>query len=474
MLRDGQISSEELTRAYIERAQSTDSSLGAFITLDAEGALKRARQSDSRRALGHSSGRLDGIVYAAKDNIMTKGMRTTCASKMLENFTPMYDATVIQKLCSGGAVLLGKTNMDEFAMGSTGENSAFFPCKNPCDRTKVPGGSSSGSAAATAAGAVSFALGSDTGGSVRLPAAYCGVIGLKPTRGSVSRYGLAAFASSLDVIGPICRTVEDCALVYDEISGADARDATSIMPCVDTFGKLRRGIEGFRVALPRELFALSIDGEIREAVEKTAKMLESLGAEVCEVSIPGLTRALYAYYIISSAEASSNLARYDGIRYGYRTEKRAESIEQFFSMCRGEAFGDEVKRRILLGAFVLSEGYSEKYYKRATAVAAELCRELDALFCEYDIILTPTSAQAASRIGESGGVSVTKEYEKDAFTVFANLCGHPALSMPCAVDREGMPIGVQLTAARGREDKLLCAARAIEIERGEMEVRRDI
>ncbi len=471
-----ELSSYELTVQYLDRIDSIDGRLGAFITVSADRALMTAKEADERIRVGCRRGVLDGIPYALKDNICTKGLLTTCASKMLGDFVPMYDATVVKKLKQSGAVLLGKTNMDEFAMGSGNENSAFGITRNPCDLSRVAGGSSGGSAAAVAANEAAFALGSDTGGSVRLPSSFCGVVGLKPTYGTVSRYGLVAFASGLDVIGPICKSVYDSALVYEAIKGRDDRDASSIEHTASCADGIDRGIEGMRIALPRELCGTGADSSVNDAVDEAARTLCGLGAQVCEVSMPSLEYALAVYYIICTAEASSNLARYDGVRYGYRTQRHTESIEEFFAYNRSEAFGEEVKRRILLGTFVLSEGYAQRYYKKAQRLRERIRCDFDTLFSEYDLVLSAVSPTTAYGIGEKSS-SPLDSYKNDIYTVCANLAGVPAITLPCGVDGDGMPIGMQLMSGRGREDILYRAAYAFEKEREEkscLEVRHDL
>ena len=400
---------------------------------------------------------------ALKDNLCTRGIRTTCASKMLENFVPPYDAYAVERLRD--CVLLGKLNLDEFAMGSSTENSYFKPTRNPVNPERVPGGSSGGSAAAVAAGEAAFALGSDTGGSIRQPAAFCGVVGMKPTYGTVSRYGLVAFASSLDQIGPLTRSVRDSALVLSAIAGQDARDATSAKrPGEDYGAKIGREIRGMRIALPRELLAEGLQEEIRQAVLAAARLFEGLGAEVVEVGLPSLKYALPAYYVISSAEASSNLARFDGIKYGYRA-KEFDGIEQLYERSRSEGFGREVRRRIMLGSFVLSAGYYDAYYRKAQQVRALVRRALEALLEECDLILSPVAPTTAYRIGEKMGDPL-QMYLGDIYTVPASIAGLPALSLPFAQDEEGLPIGLQLIGRAFGEAELYQAAYALEQGKG--------
>ncbi len=418
---------------------------------------------DARRAAGEPLSNLAGVPMALKDNLCTRGIRTTCASKMLENFVPPYDAYAVERLRD--CVLLGKLNLDEFAMGSSTENSYFKPTRNPVNPERVPGGSSGGSAAAVAAGEAAFALGSDTGGSIRQPAAFCGVVGMKPTYGTVSRYGLVAFASSLDQIGPLTRSVRDSALVLSAIAGQDARDATSAKrPGEDYGAKIGREIRGMRIALPRELLAEGLQEEIRQAVLAAARLFEGLGAEVVEVGLPSLKYALPAYYVISSAEASSNLARFDGIKYGYRA-KEFDGIEQLYERSRSEGFGREVRRRIMLGSFVLSAGYYDAYYRKAQQVRALVRRALEALLEECDLILSPVAPTTAYRIGEKMGDPL-QMYLGDIYTVPASIAGLPALSLPFAQDEEGLPIGLQLIGRAFGEAELYQAAYALEQGKG--------
>ena len=428
-----------------------------------ERALHDAGQIDARRAAGEKLGALAGIPMGLKDNLCTKGVRTTCASKMLENFVPPYDAFAVERLRD--SVLLGKLNMDEFAMGSSTENSYFQVTKNPTNLECVPGGSSGGSAAAVAAGEAAFALGTDTGGSIRQPAAFCGVVGLKPTYGVVSRYGLIAFASSLDQIGPLTRDVRDSALVLSGIAGHDKRDTTSIDREYGDFGRnIGKEVRGMRIALPKEFLGEGLQNEIREQVLRAAKTLEQLGAEVVEVGLSSLKNALPAYYVISSAEASSNLARFDGIKYGYRA-KDFEGIEQLYERSRSEGFGAEVKRRILLGSFVLSAGYYDAYYKKALAVRTLIRREMESVLDKCNIILSPVAPTTAYRLGEKRGDPL-EMYLGDIYTVPVNIAGLPALSLPYGEDRQGLPIGIQLIGRAFGEAEIYQAAYALEQERG--------
>ena len=457
----GEYSSVELTRAYLDRISENDGSIGAYITVCDDLALRIAKASDDRRARGEALGALDGIPCAVKDNICTAGVATTCASRLLDGHIPPYDATAIRLLYDAGAVLLGKTNMDEFGMGGSCERSAYGCTRNPHDRTRVPGGSSGGSAAAVAACEAVWALGSDTGGSVRQPAAFCGLVGMKPTYGSVSRYGLVAFASSLEQIGPITKSVRDCAAAMNILSAYDRRDAVSrldVRPdCTSLLGK---GVKGLRIGIVRELLDSVTDDSVRHSVLRAVQRYRELGASVEEISLPSVRYALSAYYVLSSAEASSNLSRFDGVRYGNRA-KGAFGIEELYVRSRSEGFGDEVKRRIMLGTFVLSEGYYDEYYKKAQMARELISRELGEALCRYDMLISPTSPEGAYKIGERVD-SLLDMYSGDVCTVCANLTGLPALSVPCGKDGAGMPLGVQLIGKEFSEPQLLRAALALE------------
>ncbi|GMQ56873.1 Asp-tRNA(Asn)/Glu-tRNA(Gln) amidotransferase subunit GatA [Vallitalea sediminicola] len=463
-LESKEICSVDITKSYIDRIDKVESSVNAYITLTTTQALARAKEIDEKRAKGESLGSLAGIPIGIKDNMCTKGIKTTCASKMLENFVPPYNATVTQKLHNEGAVLLGKLNMDEFAMGSSNENSYFHKTMNPWDLSRVPGGSSGGSAAAVAANEAVFTLGSDTGGSIRQPAHYCGVVGMKPTYGTVSRYGLVAFASSLDQIGPLTKDVEDMALVLNTITGYDKLDSSSYNKQYEDFGEdLKKDIKGKKVALPKEYFSEGVQSEIKEKVMNVAKKLEEMGAIVEEVSMNMTDLALPAYYLISSAEASSNLARFDGVKYGYRA-KNYDNLVELYKQTRDEGFGKEVKRRIMLGTYALSSGYYDAYYKKAQQVRTLIKNEFDKIFETYDIILTPTGPSTAFKIGEKMNNPI-EMYMNDICTVPINIAGVPALSINCGFDSNNMPIGVQFISKAFNEKTILQMAYAYEQNR---------
>ncbi len=460
-----EVSAREAAEAYLRAIEEKDAAVGAYLTVTRELALKQADLVDEKRARGEKLPALAGVPCGIKDNICTKGTTTTCASKMLENFVPPYDAAVMEKLQGQEAVMLGKLNMDEFAMGSSTENSYYKVTHNPRNLGCVPGGSSGGSAAAVAAGEAAFALGSDTGGSIRQPAAFCGVVGMKPTYGLVSRYGLVAFASSLDQIGPLTKDVYDNAMVLETICGHDSRDSTSLPDSkLDLLGNIEGGVKGMRFALPKEYFSEALNPEIAAAIRAAAHRLETLGAQVDEVSIRELEYALPAYYVISSAEASSNLARFDGVKYGFRAQNVKE-IHDLYKETRTQGFGPEVKRRIMLGSFVLSAGYYDAYYKKALQVRTLLKNAFDQVFAGYDAILAPVAPTTAYRIGEK-----TKDplemYLGDVYTVPVNIAGLPALSLPCGTDSQGLPIGMQLIGKAYSEPTLYRAGFAFEQEGG--------
>ena len=448
---------QQVTRAFLDNIKEKDEEIKAYITVCEEEAMKKAEMVQAMFDEGKEMGPLAGIPIAIKDNICTKGIRTTCASKMLENFIPPYDATVMKKIHDTNAIVLGKTNMDEFAMGSSNENSAFFKTRNPHNLNKVPGGSSGGSAAAVSGELAPIALGSDTGGSIREPASFCGVVGMKPTYGLVSRYGLVAFASSLDQIGPFSKNVADNALLLTAISGHDEMDSTSANIEIKDYTKsLINDVKGLRIGIPKEYFGEGINEEVREALEKAIEKYKELGAIVEECSLPTTDYALPTYYIIADAEASSNLGRYDGIRYGYRTEN-FESLKDIYRNSRTEGFGEEVKRRIILGTYVLSSGYYDAYYKKAQKVRTLVKKGFEDAFEKFDILLTPTVPTVAFDIGAKSDDPI-EMYMTDILTVSINIAGVPAISIPCGKDKEGMPIGMQLIAKHFNEETLYRAA----------------
>ena len=459
LLKTRQLSSVELTRACLERIRQIEPKLSAIVTLTGELALKQAEQADQLLASGKAS-HLTGIPALIKDNMCTKGIKTTCSSKMLENFVPPYDATVIEKLNDCGMVMVGKANMDEFAMGSSTENSALFTTHNPWDLSRVPGGSSGGSAAAVAAGEAIYALGSDTGGSIRQPAGFCSVSGLKPTYGRVSRYGLVAFASSLDQIGPLTKDVTDCALVMNAIAGYDKRDSTSVpQPTPDYTQCLTAEIKGLRIGVPKEYFFQGMQPEVKTAIEAAIKKLEGLGAKIEEVSLPSTRYALAVYYIIAPSEASANLARYDGVKYGF-SYKEGESMWENMEKTRQYGFGPEVKRRIMLGTYALSAGYYDAYYVKAQKVRTLIRREFDSVFEKCDALVTPTSPTVPFKIGEKTDDPV-QMYLSDVCTLPINIAGVPAMSIPAGF-ADGLPVGMQIIAKPFAEETILKIAHAYE------------
>lgn len=461
MLRNGEITSEQLVEAYYERIESVDDNVKAYITLDKEGALAKAKEVDEKIAKGEKLPDLAGIPMGIKDNICTKGIRTTCASRMLEDFIPPYNATVMDKLESQGAIMLGKLNMDEFAMGGSTESSYFYPTRNPWDLERSPGGSSGGSGAAVAAGEAVFSIGTDTGGSIRQPAACCGLVGMKPTNGIISKYGVVAFASSLDQTSPLTKDVTDMALVLNAIVGHDTKDSTSISrEYPDYTNALTQDIKGIRIALPKEYFAKGINEEVKEAVLSATKKLEQMGAIVEEVSMPLVKYALPVYYILACAEASSNLGRFDGVAYGHRA-KNYTDVESLYSKSRDEGFGSEVKRRILLGTFVLSSDSYDAYYKKALQGAALIKKEHNAMLEKFDIILSPTMPGTALKMGQKQEDPV-QAYLNDICTTNANIAGLPAMSIPCGLDSNGLPIGMQLIAGAFKEETILKVAYTFE------------
>jgi aspartyl-tRNA(Asn)/glutamyl-tRNA(Gln) amidotransferase subunit A len=461
-VRGGQRSASDVVEEYLARIAARDDELHAFNLVLADGARAAARSIDHRVAAGEDPGPLAGVPVALKDNLCTRGVATTCSSRILEGWHPPYDATVVTRLLAAGAIVVGKTNLDEFAMGSSTENSAFGPTRNPHDPGRVPGGSSGGSAAAVAAGFAPLALGSDTGGSIRQPAALCGVVGMKPTYGRVSRYGLVAFASSLDQIGPFAATVADAALLYDVVAGPDTFDSTSVAePLEPTAPAVGRGVEGLRVGLVREMLEgdMSPSPDVAARVREAAAALEAAGAKIDEVSVPAAVYGLSAYYLIAPAEASSNLARFDGVRYGLRVE--APTTAEMMRATRTAGFGPEVKRRIMLGTYALSSGYYDAYYGKAQRVRTLILRDFEAAYRHVDVLLGPTSPTTAFELGAKTADPLTM-YLNDVYTIPANLSGHPALSVPFGRGDDGLPVGVQLLGPALSEALLLQAAAALE------------
>jgi aspartyl-tRNA(Asn)/glutamyl-tRNA(Gln) amidotransferase subunit A len=457
----GELSAVEITQASLQRIEAVDSKVGAFLTVNAEQALDRARKLDARRKGGDTSiGSLAGVPIAIKDNMCTDGTRTTAGSKILEHYIPPYDATVVEHLRGAGAIIIGKTNLDEFAMGSSGENSGFFPAHNPWDLNKVPGGSSSGSAVAVASEEVPLALGSDTGGSIRQPAALCGIVGMKPTYGFVSRFGLIAFASSLDQIGPFARDVEDCARLFEVIAGPDRRDSTNAGRSAHTlkFGG-EPSLKGVRLGVPKEYFAEGMDPEVKARIQEAIKQLEALGATVGECSLPHTEYALSAYYIIAPAEASANLARFDGVKYGLRAQG-ASGMLAMYGKTRGEGFGSEVKRRIMIGTYALSSGYYDAYYKKALQIRTLVMQDFATVFEQFDAIITPTSPIAAWGLGEKTDDPLAM-YLADVCTIPTNLAGLPGISVPCGL-AHGLPVGLQFIGKHFDDERLFQLAWAYE------------
>ncbi|NGQ96572.1 Asp-tRNA(Asn)/Glu-tRNA(Gln) amidotransferase subunit GatA [Brevibacillus sp. SYP-B805] len=461
-LRAKRLSVTDLVQASLERIAETDDAIKAVLRVDEEGALQQAKALDERLAKGNEPlGLLYGLPAGLKDNIVTKGMLTTCASKVLANYDPIYDGTVSAKLRAADAVIVAKCNMDEFAMGGSTENSGFYPARNPWNTDYVPGGSSGGSAAAMAARQFFFTLGSDTGGSIRQPAAFCGVVGLKPTYGRVSRFGLVAYASSLDQIGPITKNVEDAAYVLQAIAGYDELDSTSAnVEVPDYLSALTGDVKGLRIGVPRELIGEGIDPEVRDAVLAALKQLESMGAVWDEISMPHTEYAVPAYYLLASSEASSNLARFDGVRYGVRADN-ADNLIEMYKESRSQGFGPEVKRRIMLGTYALSAGYYDAYYKKAQQVRTLIIQDFQAAFAQYDVILHPTTPTTAFKLGDKLDDPV-KMYLEDICTVPVNLAGLPAISVPCGFAANGLPIGMQLVGKAFDESTILRVAHAYE------------
>jgi len=461
-LKRGEVSARELTDQHLSRIEAVEPSINAYTEVTAERARADADRIDAARAAGEELPPLAGVPLAIKDNLCTKGVRTTCSSRMLETFVPPYESTVTSKLWGAGAVLLGKTNLDEFAMGSSTETSVFGPSRNPWNTEKVPGGSSGGSAAAVAAGECVGSLGSDTGGSIRQPAAFCGVVGLKPTYGRVSRYGLVAFASSLDQVGPFATNVADAAELLQVIAGEDPRDSTCLKaPVPDYTAALQQPVAGLKVGIVRECFeAEGLDPEVKASVMAAAAQLEALGCELVDVSCPRFNDGIATYYVIAPSEASANLARYDGVKYGYRAsfdDPSSASLAEMTARSRAEGFGDEVKRRILIGTYALSAGYVDAYYKKAQQVRTLIRRDFDRAFGAVDVLLTPTSPTTAFGFGAHSEDPLAM-YLADLLTIPANMAGLPAISLPCGFDAGGLPIGVQLITGVLQEERLLQVA----------------
>ena len=456
-----EITISEITKAYTDRMEQKEKEVQAFVTTLYSEAQEEAKQIEEKVNKGEITSKFAGIPIGIKDNICTKGIKTTCSSKMLENFVSPYDATVVEKLKEENLINLGKLNMDEFAMGGSTEYSAFHVTRNPWNLNTVPGGSSGGSAAAVAANLVPWALGSDTGGSIRQPASFCGVVGLKPTYGLVSRYGLVAFASSLDQIGPITKDVEDAAILLNIIAGHDEKDTTSeAKEKIDYTKCLKNDVKGLKIGIPKEFFGEGMQGEVKKSLQEAIQTYQEMGAEVEEFSLDIANYALATYYIIACAEASSNLGRFDGIRYGYRTQNFS-SLKELYRNSRSEGFGPEVKRRIILGTYVLSSGYYDAYYKKAQQVRTLVKKQFEEAFEKYDILLTPTSPTVAFEIGTKSN-NPLEMYLADICTVSVNIAGLPGISIPCGVDAQGMPIGMQLIGPRFGEEAILNAAYTFE------------
>lgn len=467
-LQRGDVTSADVTAACLELIDARDNEVEAFLCIERDNALRQAEQIDAKRRSGQSIGKLGGLPIAVKDILCTKGRPTTCASRMLQNFVPPYDAHVITRLQEEDGVIIGRTNLDEFAMGSSNENSAFQLTRNPHDPERTPGGSSGGSAAAVAAGMAPIAVGTDTGGSIRQPAGFCGVIGVKPTYGRVSRYGLVAFASSLDQVGTLANDVAGAALLLEAIAGHDPRDSTSVDRPVPAYSRsLEEPLSGLTIGIAREHFAAGLDAEVEATVRGAVDVYKSLGAQVKEISLPHSRYAVATYYVIAPSEASSNLARYDGVHYGFRAEKFDNMIDMY-ARTRGEGFGDEVKRRIMVGTYALSAGYYDQYYLKALKVRRLIREDFDRAFGEVDVIASPVSPTPAFKIGELVDDPLAM-YLQDLYTLSANLAGIPGIAIPSGKSSGGLPIGLQLLAPFFEEERLLRAARMLERERGERE-----
>lgn len=456
-IRAGKTTAVEAAEAVLSQIEKEDKKYNCYVTVDRDGALAQAAAVQEKIEAGELTGPLAGVPVAVKDNICTEGLRTTCSSKILHNFVPTYTAEAVKNLQKAGAVILGKTNMDEFAMGSTTETSAYGPTKNPRNPEHVPGGSSGGSAAAVAAGECIYAIGSDTGGSIRQPASYCGVVGMKPTYGTVSRYGLIAYGSSLDQIGPLTRNVTDCAAVLEALASHDTKDSTSVSrDDTDFTAALTEDVKGMRIGIPNDYLGEGLDDEVRTVVLQAAEVLADRGAVVERFDLSLVEYAIPAYYTIAAAEASSNLERFDGIKYGYRTEEYA-GLHNMYKKSRSEGFGEEVKRRIMLGSFVLSSGYYDAYYLKALKVKALIKKAFDEAFAKYDLILGPVAPTTAPKLGESLADPI-QMYLGDIYTIAVNLAGLPGISVPCGQDSNGLPIGLQLIGDCFQEKKLIRAA----------------
>ena len=463
-IKAGEITSPQATEAVIKQIKAVEEQVHSYVTLDEEGAMKRAKEVQAQIEAGTLTGPLAGVPAAIKDNMCTKGMRTTCSSKILENFVPTYTAEAVLNLEKAGAVILGKTNMDEFAMGSTTETSAYGVTRNPWNTEHVPGGSSGGSCAAVAANECFYALGSDTGGSIRQPSSFCGVTGIKPTYGTVSRYGLIAYGSSLDQIGPVAKDVSDCAAILEAISSHDLKDSTSMARTdCDFTSALKDDVKGMKIGIPSSYFGEGLDEEVKAAILKAADILKEKGAVVETFDLSLVKYAIPTYYIIADAEASSNLARFDGVKYGYRT-KEYEGLHNMYKKTRSEGFGPEVKRRIMLGSFVLSSGYYDAYYLKALRTKALIKKEFDKAFAKYDLILAPASPDTAPLLGSSLSDPL-KMYLGDIYTISVNLAGLPGMTVPCGLDSKGLPIGMQLIGDCFKEKDIIRAGYAFECTR---------
>ena len=462
-IKDKELTAVEATQAVLDRIDSVENTVHAYVTVDREGALKKAAEIQKKIDDGELTGPLAGVPVAIKDNMCTEGMLTTCSSKILYNFVPTFTAEAVKNLEAAGAVIIGKTNMDEFAMGSTTETSAYGVTRNPWNPEHVPGGSSGGSCAAVAAGECFYALGSDTGGSIRQPSSFCGVTGIKPTYGTVSRYGLIAYGSSLDQIGPVAKDVTDCATILEIIASHDLKDSTSVERETNFTDALVDDVKGMRIGIPRDYLGEGLDPEVKEAILAAAKVLEAKGAVVEEFDLSLVEYAIPAYYVIASAEASSNLSRFDGVKYGYRSEEY-EGLHNMYKKSRCEGFGPEVKRRIMLGSFVLSSGYYDAYYLKALRTKALIKKAFDDAFAKYDVILGPASPYTAPKLGESLSDPI-QMYLGDIYTISVNLAGLPGMTVPCGMDSKGLPIGLQLIGDCFKENNIIRAGYAFEQSR---------